>query len=238
MASTHAKDGDAPVQMRRQRLADLSRALPRPERLTESARQRLDTWGERLPAALRGGVARRRVALSDAGGSLRPAVLQARIGQERQKLADRGGRLPVALSRAVMQGQRDLDRLSARQVPDLLRRPLAKQRADFDRLAARFASVAAQGVARHRDRLAALERMRLTLGYEATLERGYAVVKDGNGAVMTRRAQAAAAEALTILFADGALELGASDTPSPQETAAKPARAPKKPAPPEQGSLF
>ena len=45
---------------RRQRLADLARALPRPERLTEGARQKLDTWGERLPNALRGGVARRR----------------------------------------------------------------------------------------------------------------------------------------------------------------------------------
>ena len=47
------------VLSRRQRLADLARALPRPERLTEGARQRLDTWGDRLPNALRRGVALR-----------------------------------------------------------------------------------------------------------------------------------------------------------------------------------
>jgi exodeoxyribonuclease VII large subunit len=60
------------VQSRRQRLADLARALPRPTMLTENARQRLDQWADRLPQSLIQGVQRRRVALSDRAGSLRP----------------------------------------------------------------------------------------------------------------------------------------------------------------------
>ena len=47
---------------REQRLRDLARALPRPVTLVEGPRQRLDTWGERLPAALTASVQMRRVA--------------------------------------------------------------------------------------------------------------------------------------------------------------------------------
>ncbi|MCI5039950.1 MAG: exodeoxyribonuclease VII large subunit, partial [Donghicola eburneus] len=62
------------LDLRGQRLRDLSRALPRPERLVEPARQRLDYASERLPAALRRSVDARRLRLSEAGGSLRPAT--------------------------------------------------------------------------------------------------------------------------------------------------------------------
>ena len=219
---------------RRQRLTDLARALPRPERLTEGARQRLDTWGERLPNALRAGVARRRVALSEAAGSLRPGLLRSRIGQERARVTGLAERLPLGLGRGVALQRRQLDQWAARLAmqPQAMRRGVDRQRLDFDRLSARFAEVARRGVETWRDRLEALDRLRLTLGYEATLERGYAVVRDGEGRVLTRKAEAEAAEALAIQFADGVLDTGpGSAKPAPKPRA-------KKDVPPTQGSLF
>lgn len=242
------------VLSRRQRLADLARALPRPERLTEGARQRLDTWGERLPNALRSGVARRRVALSEAGGSLRPSVLQSRIARERGRL-DQANRLAPALARGVSDRKRALAQTAARLRPETVSRDLARKRRDLDQLTSRFATVAARGVETRRDRLAALDRLRLTLGYKATLDRGYAVVRDNAGAVLTGAQKASEAAGLSIQFSDGTVEVGAARLadapPPPAAQAAAPANpepvpkpqakaAPKKTpkTPPEQGSLF
>jgi exodeoxyribonuclease VII large subunit len=75
--------------------------------------------------------------------------------------------------------------------------------------------------------LAALDRLRETLGYKATLERGYAVVRS-EGQVITGKAAAEQSGALEIEFHDGRYRIGG----------AKPARKADKPKPPEQGSLF
>ena len=81
-----------------------------------------------------------------------------------------------------------------------------------------------QGWAR---RLAALERLRQSLGYVETLKRGFAVVR-GDTEVVTSRAAAERAAVLEIEFADGKLTVGG-----------KPARRGRKDSdPPEQGSLF
>lgn len=225
------------VRVRRQRLEDLSRALPRPERLTEVARQRLDAWAERLPNALRRGVSARRVALSESSGSLRPSMLRGRIGQERQRVTNLSARLPGGLGRGVAQHRRQVDQLAARlsAQPFAFRRGVDRQRAEFDRLAARFGEAAQRSVSIRRDRLAALDRLRETLGYRQTLARGYAVVRDGGGQVLTRLAQAEAADTLRVEFADGVLDTGGRGE--------KPGGAPRpktgrKDTPPEQGSLF
>ncbi|MEO1749740.1 MAG: hypothetical protein AAFR27_14195, partial [Pseudomonadota bacterium] len=75
-----------------------------------------------------------------------------------------------------------------------------------------------------------LERVRQTVGYEATLQRGYAVVR-GDGDVVTSRAAAKKAAALEIQFADGRLDLGAN-TEKTKRAKTTPVKSP------EQGSLF
>ncbi|MGI3170687.1 exodeoxyribonuclease VII large subunit [Pseudooceanicola sp. C21-150M6] len=229
---------------RRQRLTDLARALPRPAALTETARQRLDTWAERLPNALSRGVARRRVALSDTAGSLRPAVLRTRIAQDRGRMDDWAARLPGALGRGVAQRRRDYAQWAARLQPASVARDLARQRDALTDRTRRLEEVAARDVTRRRDRLEALDRLRETLGYRQTLSRGYAVVRDGAGRVLTRRSEAEQAGPLSIEFTDGQVETGVvagtetrPDTPKPARSKPQPARAPAK-KPPEQGSLF
>ncbi len=213
------------VGTRRQRLADLSRALPRPETLTATARQRFD-WAEaRLPQALTAGLATRRSHLAERAAGLRPARIRDLVGAARDKAAGLGARLAPALARGLRDRRAALAarRLTARPVA----RAAARGRADLDREAARLDRAFAARLAAARDRFAALDRLHATLGYEATLERGYAVVWDGD-AVVTSRARAEAASRLAIQFRDGRLALGGAP------------RRPRKPPedPPEQGSLL
>ncbi|AXX98890.1 exodeoxyribonuclease VII large subunit [Profundibacter amoris] len=194
------------VDMRKQRLRDLSRALPRPESLLDSPRQRLDRATERLPAALTRAAQVKRLRLSEVSGSLRPATLMRRLDEARSRLADRAGRLNS----------------------DLLTRDIRRKKDAFEQISARLSRVATGQVEGWRNRLQALERIRQTLGYKETLNRGYAVVR-GDGDVVTTAKAAKKAAALEIEFADGRYTVGAG---------AAPRKAKPKETPPDQGNLF
>ncbi|MEM6577538.1 MAG: exodeoxyribonuclease VII large subunit, partial [Pseudomonadota bacterium] len=206
------------VAARGQRLRDLSRALPRPDTLTEGARQRLDAQADRLPAALRASVQSRHVRLSQSTGALRPALLR----------------------RAFEETKRSYEAKAARLDPRALTRDLKTQQDAFTRLEARLSDAGQRQILAWRTRLESQDRLRETLGYKATLARGYAVVR-GDGAVVTSKAAAQQARALEVEFADGMLPLSAAssaakpqggDTPAP-----KPAKRTSK-TDTGQGSLF
>ncbi|MDK3016124.1 exodeoxyribonuclease VII large subunit [Pseudodonghicola flavimaris] len=201
------------ITQRRQRLGDLGRALPRGEALLDSPRQRLDWLADRLPQALTHGVQRRRVQLSETAGGLRPSALRALLARRRDRLA--AARLSLMpLSREIARGR---DRIAT-----LSQRLDAAQGTRLDRL---------------RRQLEATDRLRETLSYKATLERGYAVVRAGDQ-LITGATAARTAAALEIEFHDGrvrALPEGGSEPDAP--AAPRKAGRPKTP-PPEQGSLF
>jgi len=207
---THALS--AGLATRGQRLRDLSRALPRADTLLDTARQRFDTWSDRLPAALIRSVQTRRVKLSETAGALRPGLLRRAVDSDRRRLDGTAARLNIhALSRDI----------------DLKKRDLA-------RLTTRFGEAATRQTTNWRGKIDAMDRLRETLGYTATLKRGYAVVRDGDGKVLTTKITAAKAAALEIEFADGHLPLSSKSAPA---TPVRPASKPKKP-PSNQGSLF
>ena len=80
---------------------------------------------------------------------------------------------------------------------------------------------------RFRARLDSADRLLATLGHEATLARGYALVWS-DGALVTNVKQAQAAPALDIQFADGRVSTGARAAP----------RRKSKAPDPDQGNLF
>jgi exodeoxyribonuclease VII large subunit len=193
---------------RRQRLRDLSRALPRPASLLETASQRLDRASERLPSALRAATQNRKLHLSKVGGTIRPEAMARLLREVLRRYDERAGRLK----------------------PAILGRDLDRKRQEASRLVHRFVLAANAGNGGWRQRLDALEKLRQTLGYAQTLKRGYAVVR-GDGAVVTDSASARAARSLEIEFADGRLRLGGKDAgAAAKKSAAKPE--------PGQGSLF
>ncbi|MFN0113841.1 MAG: exodeoxyribonuclease VII large subunit [Paracoccaceae bacterium] len=182
---------------RRQRLADLSRALGRPGALLDPARQRLDLVGDRLGPTLIAAVVRKRALLGAAG--LRPALLTRFLAGERRALGERAARLGPAVLRLKREAGEKL----------------ARDRAEAGRLWQRAGAARAALAARLADRLASLDRTRTTLGYRETLKRGYAVVR-GGGQVVTTKGAAERAGALEIEFQDGRLAAGGEGAPLPR----------------------
>ncbi|MBU2962825.1 exodeoxyribonuclease VII large subunit [Citreicella sp. C3M06] len=193
------------IETRTQRLRDLSRAMPRAETLLESPRQRLDLLSTRLPVALSRGTEKRRVQLSDRAGALRPSLLARVIAHGHESLGRR------------------TDRLSLRPIL----RDITLGRDRLGTLAARLDAACARRLEDPRTRLGSLARLLETLSYKGTLARGYAVVRSGEGRILTAKAEAEAAAGLVIEFADGRLALGGA-APRPK----------RKGEPPEQGNLF
>ncbi len=205
------------LSLRGQRVRDLARAMPKADALLQTPRQRLDAAGDALPRALQAGVQSRRVVLSEKSGSLRSSTLLRMIEIRRQTFGRHADRLtPVGLSR-------DIER----------------RRERVTELSRRLADAGKRQVQGLKDRLAATDRMRETLSYQATLERGYAVVR-GDGALVKTAEQAGKASAIEIEFADGRLKVGegqSSALAAPEKKAVTKPK-PKKPDAPDQGSLF
>lgn len=214
------------VTRRKQRVADLARVLPKPEQLTEDAKQRFDYLSEKLDAALIGRVTEGRLRMGEASGLLRPSVLVNRLAQGRERMSGLDARLGPALGRKAAQAQRDLDGQARRLRPDVLAVAQTRAAKDFAVMLRRMTTASRTQTQKQRSRLEALDRMRETLGYRETLKRGYAVVR-GDGAVVTSAKAAKAATTLDIEFADGTMA-----------PAGKPAKLKVKTPPPDQGSLF
>jgi exodeoxyribonuclease VII large subunit len=201
------------MEQRRQRLRDLSRALPRPDRLLDGPRQRLDLWSDRLPGGLTALVQKKRNRLTEAAAVLRPRTLEAALRQRREALASCGNRLDPAMARALAEEKRRI----------------AVERERLGDRARRLAAAWQALEHRRSDRLAAVSRVLGTLGYEETLRRGFAVVR-GDGQVVTTAEAAGKARALEIQFRDGRIALGAPARGGDRST--------QKPPKPEQGTLF
>ena len=198
---------------RAQRLRDLGRALPRIETLVATPRQRLDAGATRLGAALGLAVARKRGGFDRLAGRMQPAALRALVGRQHDLLQARGARVVRAVAVGQERRVERLANLASRLAPALDRlltdaaRRTGEGRAKLDGLAARLEAAPAARLVRLSDRLEALDRTRLTLGYAQTLRRGYAVIR-GDGAVVTGKAAAERATVLEVEFQDGRLSLG------------------------------
>ncbi|MDX8354450.1 exodeoxyribonuclease VII large subunit [Cognatiyoonia sp. IB215182] len=194
------------ISQRGQRLRDLGRALPQAETLVDVPRQRLDYLGERLPNALRAAAAQKRLQLSEA--ALRPNMLTRKLAEDRRRLDGLAGRLTPALQRRSRDAARDLESAARGLRSTILRAPMERKRQTFTEASRRLADQAVRDQQERVARLAALDRLRETLGYVATLKRGYAVVR-GDEAVVTNVADAKVARDLEIEFADGRLGVNA-----------------------------
>ncbi|MEP2735326.1 MAG: exodeoxyribonuclease VII large subunit [Erythrobacter sp.] len=187
-------------------IADLSarqaRAVHRP---VELGRERLEARVKRLPA-LDQLFQPQSQRLDDLTERLRRGLTD-RAAEGRTKLAGAAARLSPQLLR-----RRSLDaktRLSnARLVPELVTRPLSQKREKLD----------------------ALARLVSQFHPEKPLERGYAIVRDPNGAALTSQAEAAKHDALSLQFADGRLKVGA-EVNKTQQSSTKLSKKPEKTAP-------
>lgn len=183
----------------------------------------------RLIRAAAQSVSQRRQRLSDMARALpRVDTLLAPATQRFDQWAER---FPGSLRALMATKSQELRSTAAGLRATTIRFQIDKSREQLETRSTRAARAITAQLDQQSTRLAALERLRQSLGYPATLQRGYAVVRDAQGTVLTKAADAARAQMLEIEFADASLAA------IPQKTS-KPQKPKPTPPPPQQGSLF
>ncbi len=151
--------------------------------------------------------------------------------QQRERLDAVSARLPE-LDRLVAPQRQRLDEWGAR-LPQSLSLTLARARQSYaERAGAVRPVLVTQRIAQSRERLDSLWRLAGSLDPRALLARGYAMVSDATGRVITSASAARAASHLALAFADG--DVAVSVTGSPPLAAPRKA----KPTPGGQPGLF
>lgn len=242
-------------------LRALGRAMPSADVLLAAKRQRLDLAEARLAPALAAGASRHRARLQVLLDRMARRSPDVALANARARLARIDHRPLHALRNDVQRKGEALIQLGRRLVvarDASLERARALQARRADRLLAlsdRLVQAGARGVERRRDRLEGLAGLLGSLSYRAVLDRGYVLVRDAAGLPVRHAADAAAAQRLSLQFADGTVEAvpdGGADSsaagktarqvgprpPSASGRAAERRTSPKPAAPVRQGSLF
>jgi len=195
------------LEHRRTALRSAARALPGPDALLGPQRQRLDLATARLKPALA------RLARID----------ETKLAALAQGLARHS---PVALLR---EAAARLKAWGGDRPEAAFRRQLDVKRERLPRMAERLRQAFAIQRARREERLGVAGQLLESFSYKSVLERGFALVRGGDGKPIRRAAGIGAGEALAIEFADGTARAVAEGAPKPKR---------KTPSAPKQGTLF
>ncbi len=227
--------------------------LPRAESFLETRRQRLDYAGASLPRATLTLAERARARLQNA--SARLPVPTSLLREAAQRLAQAGTGLTHGLRMASSARRLALTQTATRLQPAPLRSQARRSRERLIEVAGRARPALIRALTDRRNSLSQEAKLLETLSHQATLKRGFALVRGEDGALIRSAKTAAGAARVSLSFADG--EVSATPDPegagpqSPSKPAPKKKRLPAKsasrktvPAPPkptptkDQGSLF
>jgi exodeoxyribonuclease VII large subunit len=175
------------LERRKTELRSAGRALPTAENLLAQPRQRLDVAGNRLPSSLRGGLDRRRIALSGLGARLERKSPRADLAARRAKLDSVAARLGNAL----------LGRLSRAKDDNKRQREKATEAGE------RLAKVMRQNLLRKTERLTSASKLLKSFSHEGVLERGFALVLDPAGRPVKSVHQVSGGTEISVQVSDG-----------------------------------
>lgn len=222
------------TERRRTDLRSLGRLLPSADALLAGPRQRLDLATGRLPRALKANAGAHRLRLTRAEARFSPQMLVTALGRRRERLMLVAPRLPRSLTGNTGEHRRRLTRIEARLglAAQAQRNRLERGR---DRLAGLLDRLHRCHLQSRLDRERRLERAgRLldALSYKGVLERGFALVRDGEGTPLHAASAVSSGQALEIEFRDGRVAATAGEGLTPSDPGTPPpARAPRKPKP-------
>jgi exodeoxyribonuclease VII large subunit len=223
------------VQSLRDRLRAAGAGLPRPGDLVATQRQSLDMAASRLSGGLRHFVQVRRIAFSNIAATVQPRLVRQRHLELRQRLDNLGRhgeagllktverarltfdpcsrQLPLASRTALERKHAALARLLPRLSPQPLRAELRQSASALAQAVRAFDATGTRQIEPRRQRLDQLEKLLETLSYRNVLARGYALVQDEAGAIVTSAAAVGPGDGLRLTFADG--DVGAVVAGSP-----------------------
>lgn len=209
--------------------------LPPAERLLETKRQRFDTVGDRLPLAVRTLVERRRARLDTiSAGLISPKQV---VREKRSGLENLSARLGAGLSQAAAKKRIAFARTASRLRPEPLITDVRRARKTLGDTSRRARPALNRILTSKRQAFASEEKLLETLSYQATLRRGYAIVRDPTGKVLRTVKQVSGESSVDLTLADGDVRLSPTNQP-PKPAKQKPQPVPAKKAGSDQGNLF
>ncbi|MDC1410575.1 exodeoxyribonuclease VII large subunit [Amylibacter sp.] len=165
----------------------------------------LSSMDERRVRSLSTGLKIKRQRLKDLSRGL-PAPDEL-VAMSTQRLDSISERLPRALITVSNNKRTILLQTSAGLRGSLLKNKLVDRSEAINRFVKSIQSNMKVIIQRNQSALESLERLRQTLGYEATLQRGYAVIRNENGGIVTSVKVADVSKSLEIEFQDGKTSL-------------------------------
>jgi exodeoxyribonuclease VII large subunit len=181
--------------------------------------------GERLKRALARALTRSRDKLT-AARLPRPEML---LQPARQRLDFAAANLPKAALALTQKARLKLSRLQIS--PAMLKAEIRQGRQRLRDAAVRARPALMRLIEKRRTALTAEAKLLETLSYQATLKRGYAIVRGTDGRLIRSAGLASGTDEFKVSFADGDVAARPLDAPPP-----KPKAPPRKPG--DQGSLF
>jgi exodeoxyribonuclease VII large subunit len=250
LSRRHAEAMVRLIDRRRSDLRSLARALPQPDSLLATPRQRQDRAVERLGSALRAFIGARRLALSEASRLLGRHAPQAELQRVAGRLNTLAFRL-LAAGRGMADRRRErlavlgarFDRAFAARLA-LQANEIAARRERGQNLGRRLDAAYGALLNRRRDRLGHAAKLLGAVGYRSILARGFVLVRDASGVSLRAAAQVVAGADLNLTFADGEVSavagagVAVAQAAAPGEPGAKKRAPAKKPPTGGQGSLF
>jgi exodeoxyribonuclease VII large subunit len=243
----------ARVQRCHTRFAQVAGRLPSPRSLVVQQRQRIDTTGVRLGRALSANTQAHHTRHVRIASRLAPRLLDVRIARASDRLDSLERRARDGLGRTASVRRARLERASGRLQPAPIRHRVERASERLDTLTRRIQRALTGSLAQHRRALDGQAKLLASLGYHSVLARGFALVRDADGAMVRSAHTVVSGQDLEIEFADGRVQTAAKDQPptprgglvppsaspgEPRKTAEKQAAPATKRPPKDQGSLF
>ena len=239
----------------RDRLRAAAAGLPRPNDLAATQRQRLDMASSQLTGALRHFVQGRRISFSNLASAMQPRLVRQRHAERAEKVKTLARRGESGLGKSVERARLTFNPPATR-LPGAVRLGVDRKRSAFQAVLPRLSAQPLKAELRYaRDRVAPLGKRLDTaaaqitagrlgqveqfgklltmLSYRNVLARGYALVQDTDGNIISSTAMVRPGDEVRLTFADGDVGATIAGAPTPK-------RKPFKPAPDDgsQESLF
>ncbi|HRQ26083.1 exodeoxyribonuclease VII large subunit [Hyphomicrobium sp.] len=246
----HRLDGAlrARVQRCHTRFFQVAGRLPHPRTLVLHPRRALDTTSARLGRALSANTQAHHTRHVCITARLSPGLLFNRLHRAADRLDNLDRRARECLGRTASVRRARLERASGRLQPAPIRQRVERCQERLDALTRRARLAVGGRLVQHRNALGGQAKMLGSLGYQSVLARGFALVRDADGAMVRAARAVTAGQALEIEFADGRIKADARESGGgsaqtmqsepPSTTSATPAAPPNKGSPGGQGSLF
>ena len=189
---------------RSQRLLDFSRSLPRVFGLLEGPTQRLDSISTRLPRSLSSSVRLKKSRLVEISTGIKPASLFMRLENSRSKFDLQSRQLTNLFAHFIVLKKQTLSSFFLRIESLSLKRDIQQEQKNLKDLSFRLKKaydIIAKDLG---TKLQSIDRLRETLGYRQTLDRGYAIIRSSDS-VITDKSKTLHLTDLIIEFRDGEL---------------------------------